>query len=277
MKLSEMRQLLDQRQIQLTKSLGQNFLHDQNILQKIVALGRVETGDKVLEIGPGLGPLTAVLLEAGAHVLAIEKDKRLVPILEERFARAPNLELLTADALGYLQENPRDWADWKLVANLPYSVASPIMVELALARRAPKLMAVTLQLEVAQRIAAQPGSEHYGQLSLFLQVRYRPGEMFKIPASCFFPPPDVDSGCIVLDRRDDLPLEPEQLEAFVRLVKRSFSERRKMMAKLLKREWPAAQVEAAFGELGISLQERAENLSLDQFVRLTHILHSFHG
>lgn len=267
-----MRQLLDQRQIQLTKSLGQNFLHDQNILQKIVALGDVQPGDQVLEVGPGLGPLTDKLLEAGARVFAIEKDSRLVEVLKEHYDGNPNIELLHADALDYLQQNKRDWSGWKLVANLPYSVASPILVELAQSENPPLRMAVTLQLEVAQRLAAQADDEHYGQLSLLVQVRYQPGEMFKIPGSCFFPPPDVDSACIALIRRPDPLLEPEQFQAFRKIVKRSFSERRKMMLKLLKREWPQAKLETAFGHLGISVNERAEKLSLEQFVELTKMM-----
>jgi 16S rRNA (adenine1518-N6/adenine1519-N6)-dimethyltransferase len=273
MKLSEMRQLLDQRQIQLTKSLGQNFLHDQNILQKIVTLGDVHPGDKVLEIGPGLGPLTDHLLKTGAQVFAIEKDSRLVEVLKEHYAGNGNIELLQADALHYLQQNKRDWSDWKLVANLPYSVASPILVELADVENPPERIAVTLQLEVAQRIAAEADDDHYGLLSLMIQVRYEPGEMFKIPGSCFFPPPDVDSACIALIRRKEPLLEPAQFHAFRKIVKRSFSERRKMMLKLLKREWPPAKLESAFHHLGISVNERAEKLKLEQFVELTKLLH----
>lgn len=273
MKLSEMRQLLDQRQIQLTKSLGQNFLHDRNILQKIVALGEIRPGEKVLEIGPGLGPLTDELLGAGAEVFAIEKDSRLVEVLQEHYADNPKIELLHADALQYLQQNRRDWSGWKLVANLPYSVASPILVELADVQHPPERMAVTLQFEVAQRIAAPADDEHYGQLSLLIQVRYEPGEMFKIPGSCFFPPPDVDSACIALALRKDPLLDQDELLTFRKIVKRSFSERRKMMLKLLKRDWVPGKLESAFNHLGISVNERAEKLSLQQFVDLTRLLH----
>ena len=136
MKLSEMRELLAKRDIQLTRSLGQNFLHDQNQLQKIVEAAELSKSDKVLEIGPGLGPLTELLLEKAGEVLAIEMDRRLVEVLRERFPnpkseiRNPKFELLHADALKFLQNEKRDWSDWKLVANLPYSVASPILVEL---------------------------------------------------------------------------------------------------------------------------------------------------
>ena len=133
MKLSELRALLDQRGIQLTKSLGQNFLHDAHQLERIVTAAELTPTDKVLEIGPGLGPLTELLLAQAGHVLAIEKDARLIEILRERFIphsalRTPRFELLHDDALEFLRREPRDWSDWKLVANLPYSVASPILV-----------------------------------------------------------------------------------------------------------------------------------------------------
>ena len=127
MRLSEMRQILDARGITLTKSLGQNFLHDTNQLRRIAELANLSKADRVLEIGPGLGPLTALLMELAGEVLAIEKDERLCNVLRERF---PDLQLLHADALKYLQTQGTDWRDWKLVANLPYSVASPIIVEL---------------------------------------------------------------------------------------------------------------------------------------------------
>jgi 16S rRNA (adenine1518-N6/adenine1519-N6)-dimethyltransferase len=131
MKLSDMKAVLASRQLQLTKSLGQNFLHDANQLAKIVAAGEVSSTDRILEIGPGLGPLTEVLLQKAAHVLAIEKDHRLVEILRERFTAeigSDTLELREADALEILQTEPVSWSGWKLVANLPYSVASPILV-----------------------------------------------------------------------------------------------------------------------------------------------------
>ncbi|HEV8540802.1 MAG TPA: 16S rRNA (adenine(1518)-N(6)/adenine(1519)-N(6))-dimethyltransferase RsmA [Verrucomicrobiae bacterium] len=268
MKLSEMRELLGSRGIQLTKSLGQIFLHDQNQIQKIIALGGVNAGDKVLEIGPGLGPLTESLLRSGAHVLAIEKDARLCEVLRDRWSANFNFELLHADALEFLKKTERDWTDWKLISNLPYSVGSPILVELALAARPPRVIVATLQLEVVQRIAASAADGHYGQLSLFMQLRYEPREWFKIPSGSFFPPPDVDSACVLLCRRERELIGAELVPLFQRVVKLAFSERRKMMAKLLKRQWPTERVDAALNNLGISPQARAETLSLDQFVAL---------
>jgi 16S rRNA (adenine1518-N6/adenine1519-N6)-dimethyltransferase len=269
MKLSDMRALLDQRDIQLTKSLGQNFLHDKHQLERIADAGAVTKADKVLEIGPGLGPLTELLLERGGEVLAIEMDLRLVTVLRERF---PNLTLIHGDALEYIRREQRDWTDWKLVANLPYSVASPILVELALGPQQPKQMTVTLQLEVAQRLMAQADDDDYGVLTLLVQLAYEPRGWFKIPASCFFPEPNVDSACVTLVRRETSLLPDDLRKIFVRIVKKAFSQRRKMMLKLLKTEWPTEKLTQAFIELNISPMERAEKLSLEQFVALTKLL-----
>ncbi|MGD0086884.1 MAG: 16S rRNA (adenine(1518)-N(6)/adenine(1519)-N(6))-dimethyltransferase RsmA [Verrucomicrobiota bacterium] len=287
MKLTEMRELLATRGIQLTKSLGQNFLHDANQLRRIVKAAELSKPDKVLEIGPGLGPLTELLLQNTGEVLAIEKDAQLVEFLRERFGSefrlqpaghspakppeggTPNFQLLHDDALKFLKREPHDWSDWKLVANLPYSVASPILVELAQSPQRPERMVATLQLEVARRLMAKADDEDFGILSLLIQLDYEPREWFKIPAGCFFPEPDVDSACVVLERRAT-PLLPENLRAnFVTIVKRAFSQRRKMMLKLLREDWPAEKLERAFAGLKIPLQERAEKLSLEQFVALT--------
>ena len=278
MKLSEMRELLARRDIQLTKSLGQNFLHDAHQLERIAAAAELSRTDKVLEIGPGLGPLTELLLQKAGEVLAIEMDGRLVEVLCERFAEqlasnsAPQLELHHDDALKFLQREPRDWCDWKLVANLPYSVASPILVELAAGVRAPKMIVVTLQLEVAQRLMAPTDDDHYGILTLLVQLDFQPHGWFKIPPGCFFPAPEVDSACVSLVRRATPLLAEVQRVAFRRIVKKAFSQRRKMMLKLLKQDWPKEKLEAAFAALQISPQERAEKLSLEQFVALTKIL-----
>jgi len=275
-----MRELLTTRGIQLTKSLGQNFLHDGNQLRRIIEAAELKKTDKVLEIGPGLGPLTELLLERAGEVLAIEKDARLVEFLRERFSnpqsaiRNSQFELLHDDALEFLKREQRDWSDWKLVANLPYSVASPILVELAQSPKRPERMVATLQLEVARRLAAKAGDADYGVFTLLIQLDYesRKPSGFKIPASCFFPEPDVDSACVVLIRRAT-PLLPEsQRAAFVKIVKRAFSQRRKMMLKLLREDWLAEKLERAFEDLQRSSQVRAEAVGLEQFIELTQIL-----
>ena len=272
MKLSEMKQVLGDGNIQLTKSLGQNFLHDQNQLRRIVAASELTAADRVLEIGPGLGPLTEMLLAETGHVLAIEKDQRLVTVLRERFANASNLELQHADALEVVKDHARDWHDWKLVANLPYSVASPILVELAQNSNRPERLVATLQLEVARRLMSRVGDEDYGLLTLLMQLRYVAKEYFKIPRGCFFPEPDVDSACVVLIRRTSPLLPEKEHRAFEKVVRRALSQRRKMMVKLLKADWPLGKVQEAIAKLQLTADIRGEKLSLEQFVALTNSL-----
>lgn len=271
MKLNEMRHLLTSEGIQLTKSLGQNFLHDANQLARIVKAADIQPSDRILEIGPGLGPLTQHLVKEAGAVFAIEKDKRLVDYLVRAFEANPAVTILHADALEYLRTSQQDWSTWKMVSNLPYSVASPILVELALSSFPPSRVVATLQLEVVQRLAANSGTEHYGVLTLLVQLVYEPAGMFKIPPGSFFPEPDVDSACITLVRRPTPLLPRELLKAYCKIVKRGFSQRRKMMAKLLKADWPVPVIESSFSELGLSPQIRAEKVSLDDFVRLTQL------
>ncbi len=268
MKLSEMKQILEKDGIRLTKSLGQNFLHDANQLRKIIQAAELKQEDKILEIGPGLGPLTELLIQTGGEVLAIEKDARLVAVLNHRF-KTPNLQVLHEDALDLLKREPRDWSAWKLVANLPYSVASPILVELAQSSGPPERLIVTLQLEVAKRLMANCGDADYGLLTLLVQLHYEPRAWHKIPASCFFPEPDVDSAFVCLIRRDPPLIEGSMTGQFAKIVKLAFSQRRKMMLKLLKQEWPLDVLLRAFEQIGIAQQSRAETISLQEFVPLT--------
>jgi 16S rRNA (adenine1518-N6/adenine1519-N6)-dimethyltransferase len=280
MKLTEIKRVLAEKGVRLTKSLGQNFLHDGNQLRRIVSAAQLQTGDNVLEIGPGLGPLTELLIQEAGVVLAIEKDARLVALLRERFGDSIGIgrpgaqfRLVQADALEYLSSQPADWSCWKLVANLPYSVASPILVELALNEKGPLRMVATLQLEVARRLMAKTGDPDYGVLTLLVQLDYQPVEWFKIPSSCFFPEPEVDSACVSLARRSRPLLNAGQRSVFTSLVKRGFSQRRKMLAKLLKADWPDDIVERAFAFTSLPIQIRAEAVSLEQFVSLTTFLH----
>jgi 16S rRNA (adenine1518-N6/adenine1519-N6)-dimethyltransferase len=270
-KLSEMKRILSERGIQLTKSLGQNFLHDGNQLRRIVEAANLTNEDKVLEIGPGLGPLTELLVEHAGGVLAIEKDAKLFEALGCNI-KAPSFKLIHDDALDYLKREARNWSGWKVVSNLPYSVASPILVELAQAQHGPEIIVATLQIEVGERLTAAPGEKDYGLLTLLVQLEYEPKGFFKIPASCFFPEPDVDSACVRLVRRVPSLLMPQQKPIFSNIVKRAFSQRRKMMLKLLKKDWPFKILEQLFERLQLSFQIRAENVTLEQFVSLTREL-----
>jgi 16S rRNA (adenine1518-N6/adenine1519-N6)-dimethyltransferase len=173
--------------------------------------------------------------------------------------------------LDYLKTQ-RDWNGWKLVSNLPYSVGSTILVELVAAVSPPQRLVATLQLEVAQRLMAAAGTEHYGILGLLLGLRYHARASFKIPASCFFPAPEVDSACVILEERGQPLLPSARHASFRKIVKRGFSQRRKMMRKLLKQDWPEEKLLPAFEQVGLSPQTRAEEVTLEQFARLTQIL-----
>lgn len=277
MTLSEIRRVLSEHDLKLTKALGQCFLHDGNQLRRMVMAAQLSRADRVLEIGPGLGPLTELLLASAGEVLAVEKDRRLADLLRQRFAAHRNLTLCHADALRHLQESARDWTEWKLVANLPYSVGSAILVQMAQGATCPKLAVVTLQLEVAHRLMAQPGTKAYGVLTLLVQLRYEPGAWFKIPASCFFPAPDVESACVSLARRPEPLLAVELEPTFRRIVKQSFAQRRKMMLKLLRAHWREEDLNRSFAALGLSPQARGETTRLSDFVALARLLHGRTG
>ena len=272
MTLSEMRRVLAERNLKLTRSLGQCFLHDGNQLRRIVAAAELQAQDRVLEIGPGLGPLTELLLARAGKVMAIEKDARLVAYLRERFANTPALTLVAADAQDYLRAERRDWREWKLVSNLPYSVASPILIDLAQNPDGPQRLVVMVQFEVAKRLVAEAGSPDYGVLTLLLQVAYEVRGKFRIPAACSYPRPDVDSACVNLVRRT-APLLPEaQMASFRALVKLALAQRRKTMLKLLRTKWPLGKLEPAFAALSLPPEIRGEMVTLALFAQLTRLL-----
>ncbi|HUR45903.1 MAG TPA: 16S rRNA (adenine(1518)-N(6)/adenine(1519)-N(6))-dimethyltransferase RsmA [Candidatus Saccharimonadales bacterium] len=271
MNLSEMKQTLAGRRIQLSKSLGQNFLHDYNVLHKIAAAGELTKSDLVLEIGPGLGPLTKLLLDHAGEVLAIEKDQRLLEVLRERFTGVGHLKLLHDDALDYLRVH-QDWSRWKVVSNLPYSVASPILVELAQMPQGPERIVATLQFEVVQRLMARAGHGDYGLLTLLVQARYEPVAYFKIASGSFFPPPDVDSACITLIRRREPVIPLELQRPFEKIIRRGFSQRRKIFLKLLKADWPEEKLRTTFEVMQLDQKIRAEKLTLEQFAQMARLL-----
>ncbi len=255
---SEVRALLDELDFHPSKVLGQNFLIDANILNIMIDTANVSKRDTVVEIGPGLGVLTGRLAEKAKRLVAIEKDKRLHAFLQRSLASLENLELILADALDV--DIPVLGAD-KVVANLPYSVGSRLLMNLFMAPAGPSKIVVTVQLEVADRLAASPGSDDYGLLSVWAQLRYDAHLRKVISPTCFFPPPQVKSAIVELDRR--VPeIELRHPDVFRDLVKRAFSFRRKQMGTILKNP-------GALEKAGIDPQARPENLSVADWVRLS--------
>src|ERR1700738_1476764 len=266
MKLSEIDATLREIRVSPVKTLGQNFLHDRNLARWIVEKAELFPDDYVVEIGPGLGALTEFILESGAHVLAIEKDQRLVEFLRKRFAGS-SLEVVHADALDFdlraLFAEPRV----KLVGNLPYYISSQLLLKFTKYPNPITRWLLMLQKEMARRISATPGTSDYGALSLVVQLQYRVEYLRTVPASVFLPQPDVDSAFVRITPRlpDELPRHDP--ETFFRLVRQGFSQRRKQLRNLLREEIPAW--EDAARDLGFDPRARAEELSLQQWIALS--------
>lgn len=267
---SEVKALLDQLDFRPSKVLGQNFLIDANILKIILTTAFLHQSDGVLEIGPGLGVLTEWLARWSGKVVAIEKDRRLFDYLSERFEKTRNLRLIHADALDVnLDEILADGVN-KVVANLPYSVGSRLLVELTELPHRPEQIVVTVQREVAERLTAKPGTRDYGLLTVFAQLRYDIGIRKEVSPTCFYPPPDVHSAIVNMVLRDEQP-ELRDVEQFKALVKTAFAQRRKQLLTVLKKNFPTG-IEDTMQKLGIDLRARPENLSPTQWTALANAL-----
>jgi 16S rRNA (adenine1518-N6/adenine1519-N6)-dimethyltransferase len=253
------------------KSLGQNFLKDPHYLTKIADAAQVGPGDQVLEIGPGLGHLTNVLAGRAGKLVALELDERLVPLLRKDFEADSNVEIIEADALAF------DYGTlsgmWKVVANLPYYISTPIIQVLLEHRMRFTTLTLMLQKEVAERIAAPPGGKEYGFLSVLVQLYAKPRIEFTVPAGAFTPKPEVDSAVVTLLMRGQMavPLPDEQF--FLRVVKAAFSQRRKTLRNSLKQLGvPPETMQSVLTSTGIDLGRRAETLSVEEFGKLAAFL-----
>jgi 16S rRNA (adenine1518-N6/adenine1519-N6)-dimethyltransferase len=256
------------------KSRGQNHLVDMQVLDDIVALAAPTPGRHVLEIGPGLGILTAPLLEHGAHVTAVEVDRRLAEHLRNRFEReigAGSLRLIEGDALDLPMTDMAD-PPYDLVANLPYHITSPTMHHVLGGEPRPERLVVMLQREVAERIAAKPGDMSY--LSVFVQyhANVRVGRI--VPREAFEPAPEVSSAVLVGEVRARR-LDEEAEDGLWRLVQAGFRERRKMLHNVLPRQLPSLgreRFEAALREVGIATNRRPQTVSVDEWLALSAAL-----
>src|SRR5688500_2943618 len=252
------------------KSLSQNFLTDPTALDAIVEAAELEPGDRVVEVGPGLGVLTRRLLAAGASVIAVELDARLAEWLRRELYGVDGFELIEADALSI---HPRDLfagRPFKVVANIPYHITSPLLHAFLEGDRPPELMVVLVQLEVAQRVAAPPGQMSY--LSVFAQNVATAEVVARVPAAAFEPPPAVDSAVLRLRRRERpaVPVGPSR-DPFYRVVQAGFRQRRKQVHNGLSRELPVDRedVEAALGSCGVDGERRPQTLAVDEWACLT--------
>lgn len=250
-----------------SKSLGQNFLIDNSVLQDIVDGAQITGEDTVIEIGPGVGTLTKELLKKAKMVYSIEIDSKLIPILKEELKDYDNFELINNDVLKVnFDEIIKDEKPVKVVANLPYYVTTPVLTQLLKNHCNFKSITVMIQKEVAQRIAANPGNKEYGSLSVLIQYYCDIKIIRKVSANCFIPKPKVDSAVIRLDKLDKTRVEPKDEKLFFNIVRASFNMRRKTLNNSLKPLGFNEEImKNAFEASSIDPSRRGETLSLDEF------------
>jgi 16S rRNA (adenine1518-N6/adenine1519-N6)-dimethyltransferase len=234
------------------KSLSQNFLIEQKIVQKLVVMAHIQPGDQVLEIGPGAGAITQELLSAGAHVVAVEKDK----LFSHHLPPHPHLEVHCADILKF----PLPQGKWKVVSNLPFHITAPIFEKLFQDIDRIESFTLIVQKEVVERIRAKPRTKEYGSLTIFLQFYTQIDSIFPITASCFYPKPAVDAAAIHLLPKPAPKVDPTH---FFSIVHKAFQQRRKMLSSSLRNLGP---IPGLLESIGCNPKARPEELSLDQWI-----------
>lgn len=272
------RALLKRYGLRPSKGLGQNLLVDQGALQKIVAAAELVANDTVLEIGAGLGTLTEQLARAAGRVVAVELDERMTSVLRETLSGFDNVALIQGDILAL---DPAKLVapvtQYKVVANLPYYITSAVLRHLLEASLRPQRMVVTVQREVAERIVARPGQ--MSLLSVSVQFYGRPQILFRIRPGSFYPSPEVESAVIRIDMYDAPPVDVEDVDAFFRVAKAGFAQRRKQLRNTLAGglRLPPEEVEARLQEAGVDPKRRAQTLSLEEWARVVCALEDHYG
>jgi 16S rRNA (adenine1518-N6/adenine1519-N6)-dimethyltransferase len=265
----QLRRLLSAERLRPRRSLSQNFLTDAGALDAIVTAAALSSGDRVVEVGPGLGVLTRRLLASGASVIAVELDPRLGAFLRRELGAVPDFELLEADAVELAPDALFAGLPFKLVANIPYHITSPLLHAFLEGDRPPEVAVLLVQLEVAERVAAPPGQMSY--LSVFVQNVARAEIVARVPAEAFEPAPKVDSAVLRLTRRADPPVPVgQQREPFYRIVQAAFRQRRKQLHNALGRELPLrpGALDAPLAACGIDPERRPQTLSVDEWACL---------
>lgn len=269
MTLSEIRTTLQEIHVSPVKTLGQNFLHDQNLARWIIDRANLTPDDYVVEIGPGLGALTKLALAKGAHVLAIEKDTRLANFLRERLNHS-QLEVINADALDFDPQVLFSHRRVKLLGNLPYNISSQLVLKFLQYPSPISLSLLMLQKAMALRLSGSPRTSDYGTLTLRVQLYHRVEYLRTVRATVFFPQPDVDSALVRITPRDPLELPARNDDLLMKLIRHGFSQRRKQLQGLLRAyvsDWNAAAARLDFNS-----KTRAEELSLNQWIGLANFI-----
>lgn len=263
--------ILNRFKLRADKKLGQNFLIDENVVRQIVEAAELSEADTVLEVGPGIGTLTQGLAESKAKVVAVELDTRLLPVLATTLEGYDNVRVVHGDILKVNIMEEVGAPEFKVCANLPYYITTPIIFALLEKRLPMERLVAMVQKEVAERMAAQPGGKEYGALSVAIQYYTEPEIAFIVPPTSFIPAPAVDSAVIVCKRRSKPPVEVCDEALFFRVVKAAFSLRRKMLSNSLKNMGIKSEQVAKWLELaGVDGKRRAETLSLEDFAKLTN-------
>lgn len=269
-------QVLQKHEFQFKKKFGQNFLIDPHVLDKIVDAAQITKDDFVLEIGPGIGTLTQYLCENARQVLAVEIDDKLIPILKETLQPYDNVEVLHGDILKQdiqqIADTYNDGKPIKVVANLPYYITTPIIMELFESHVPLANVTVMVQKEVADRMKAEPGTKDYGALSLAVQYYAKPYIAAFVPPNCFMPRPNVGSAVIRLDCLARVPVEVHNEKLMFRLIRASFNQRRKTLqngiANSAEMSFTKEQAARAIEQAGFDVRIRGEKLGLEEFARL---------
>ncbi|MBP2636750.1 MAG: rsmA [Firmicutes bacterium] len=257
--------------IHMSKKLGQNFLIDANVVDGIVAAAAITEGDPVLEIGPGIGTLTQGLAEAGAEVTAVELDRRLLDVLGKTLEGYNNVRIIHGDILKIDISREINKEKYKVVANLPYYITTPIIMKFLEEKLPVELLVTMVQKEVAERMVAKPGGKDYGALSVAVQYYTQPEIMFIVPPQAFLPPPAVESAVIRCTVRSKPPVEVASEKMFFRVVKAAFAQRRKTLANGLKAAGlNKDDLEQVLTQAGIDGTRRGEQLSLDEFAAIAN-------
>ena len=273
-------EIIQKYEFMFQKKFGQNFLIDTHVLEKIISAAGITKNDCVLEIGPGIGPMTQYLAENAGHVVAVEIDRNLIPILKETLADYDNVTVINEDILRVdikaLAEEYNGGKPIKVVANLPYYITTPIIMGLFESGVPIDNITVMVQKEVADRMKEGPGSKDYGALSLAVQYYAEPEIVANVPPNCFIPRPNVGSAVIRLTRHKEMPVEVKDPALMFKIIRASFNQRRKTLQNGLgnapELPYTKEQIAAAIAEMGLTPTIRGEALSLAQFAQLSDIL-----
>ena len=277
------KEVVQKHNFKFSKSLGQNFLIDTNVIDRILEGARVQEGDYVIEVGPGIGTLTKEMGRTAEKVVAIEIDKTLIPILEETLADFPNIEVINQDILKVdvqeLVKAKLNGGPVKLIANLPYYITTPIVMKFLEEDIPVTDIVVMVQKEVADRMNAQPNSKDYGALSVAVQYYCDTEIVAKAPRHMFMPQPNVDSTVIGLHVREEKKYNVDNEDIFFKTVKASFGQRRKTLLNslgglgFLSKD----QIKVALQEANIDEKRRGETLSIEEFASLSNAVNRIHN